>query len=268
MVTLTANSHLNFFLSGVQETETDKPFDPIDYKISSGFLQIIHNHNFPGERKREGSVKDVEALSEFFGTELNFRTNVIEDKNASEIIRMVKELAEMDFKEFDAFLCVILSHGEECGFYGIDNEIIAVDSIVTLFKGDKCKSLVGKPKLFFIQACRGKKSDHGVETDGPTSAQEQPCPPSSPPASVQKPLEADILVAYSSCEGYESHRDTSEGSWYITELIDQLRKHHGEKNLTDILTCVNYTVAKKSTPSYHKKQMPCYRSTLTRHVFF
>ena len=34
--------------------------------------------------------------------------------------------------------------------YGTDG-IINLDVLIAPFKGDKCRSLVGKPKLFFIQ---------------------------------------------------------------------------------------------------------------------
>ena len=267
--------------SGV--TTTDRPSDSIDYKIRKGhgFLLIIHNDDFPGSQKRDGSQKDVEALQAYFERKLDFTILIIEDKRADEIKEKVKEIAEeTDFSDVDAFLCAILSHGEGAGFYGIDNEIISIDEIVSLFKGD---TLPGKPKLFFVQACRGDKSDHGtVVCDSPTSAQEQgplsqgtlsqpqPQPPRPrPSSSLEIPSEADILIAHSSCDGYQSHRDTLEGSWFIRELVNQLEIHvPAGKNLLDILTHVKYRIAKMSTPGDKKKQMPCHQSTLTRHIYF
>ena len=264
---------LIIFIGSSGVTRTDRPADSIDYKIRKGhgFLLIIHNHAFPGSQEREGSQKDVEALQAYFGRKLDFAILVIEDKEADEIKEMVKEIAEQtDFSDVDAFLCAILSHGEGGGFYGIDNEIISIDEIVSLFKGD---TLPGKPKLFFIQACRGDKSDHGtVVCDGPRSVEEEGptlSQPSRPSSSLEIPSEADVLIAHSSCEGYKSHRDTLEGSWFIGELVNQLKIHvPAEKNLLDILTHVKYQIAKMSTPGDKKKQMPCHQSTLTRHIYF
>lgn len=42
------------------------------------------------------------------------------------------------------------------GFYTLDD-------IYEKLAGDRCPTLAGKPKLFFIQACRGAKCDPGVE---------------------------------------------------------------------------------------------------------
>jgi hypothetical protein len=47
---------------------------------------------------------------------------------------------------------------------------LEIDNITKPFKGDQCKSLVGKPKFFFIQACRGEELMDGVSLDGFTDA--------------------------------------------------------------------------------------------------
>jgi len=44
----------------------------------------------------------------------------------------------------------MLSHGDEGVFYGTDGSL-ELKSLTSLFRGDRCPSLVGKPKLFFIQ---------------------------------------------------------------------------------------------------------------------
>ncbi len=59
-------------------------------------------------------------------------------------------VSEEDHSDADCFVCVILSHGKEGVIYGT-NGTIKIDSLVSNFKGDRCESLAGKPKLFFIQ---------------------------------------------------------------------------------------------------------------------
>ena len=58
--------------------------------------------------------------------------------------------SRVDHGNSDCFACAILSHGEEGMVYGTDG-IIQIDTLVAPLKGDRCSSLAGKPKLFFIQ---------------------------------------------------------------------------------------------------------------------
>lgn len=51
-----------------------------------------------------------------------------------------------------SFVCVLLSHGDEGEFFGTDGPV-NLKSLTSLFRGDRCTTLVGKPKLFFIQVC-------------------------------------------------------------------------------------------------------------------
>ena len=70
----------------------------------------------------------------------------------------------MDHSSCASFGCAILTHGEDGVVYGTDRSV-EIDQITKPFKGDKCKSLVGKPKVFFIQACRcvvGKAPDADI----------------------------------------------------------------------------------------------------------
>lgn len=59
---------------------------------------------------------------------------------------------------------MLLSHGEEGIIFGT-NGPLDLKKITSFFRGDCCRSLTGKPKLFIIQACRGTELDCGIETD-------------------------------------------------------------------------------------------------------
>lgn len=58
--------------------------------------------------------------------------------------------SEEDHSDSSCFACILLSHGEEGMIYGTDGAM-PIKTMTSLFRGDMCKSLVGKPKLFFIQ---------------------------------------------------------------------------------------------------------------------
>lgn len=62
-----------------------------------------------------------------------------------------------DHREHDCFACAILSHGGRDLIYGVDGSQLPLNSIydIAMKTTNPTKSLVGKPKLFFIQACQG-----------------------------------------------------------------------------------------------------------------
>jgi hypothetical protein len=52
---------------------------------------------------------------------------------------------------------VIMTHGNSGYVYASDGDKLGVEEITTMFDGNHCKALRGKPKMFFIQACQGSK---------------------------------------------------------------------------------------------------------------
>ena len=59
-------------------------------------------------------------------------------------------MAGQDHSDADCFAMAILSHGDEVGVYATD-DVIPLHMFTGLLKEEKCPSLAGKPKLFFIQ---------------------------------------------------------------------------------------------------------------------
>ena len=56
-----------------------------------------------------------------------------------------------------ALVVVVMSHGDKDIVRSADGERVNIENdIVTPFDGAHCPALAGKPKLLFIQACRGK----------------------------------------------------------------------------------------------------------------
>lgn len=59
----------------------------------------------------------------------------------------------------DCFITFILTHGCKGYVYGTDGRKVSIeDDIVAPLCGDRCPSLSGKPKIFFVQACQGGRS--------------------------------------------------------------------------------------------------------------
>jgi hypothetical protein len=81
---------------------------------------------------------------------------VHENKTSQETIDLLNHYAEADYIDADCFLCVFSSHGNKAGLLASDHKLFDLTSIILeIFTGNK--SLIGKPKLFLINACRGDK---------------------------------------------------------------------------------------------------------------
>ena len=58
----------------------------------------------------------------------------------------------------------ILTHGfEEGGLFVYDTSINLNDDIIKKLIPTNCPGLAGRPKLLFVQACQGEKTDSGSE---------------------------------------------------------------------------------------------------------
>ena len=75
---------------------------------------------------------------------------------SQEIVIKLKDFAKRkEHYHSDACFICLLSHGEEGYIFGTDGKRIPLDEIFLLFGNTNCKGLMGKPKVFIIQACRG-----------------------------------------------------------------------------------------------------------------
>ena len=127
-------------------------------------IAVIINNTFTGMNNRNGTDKDAIALERLF-TYLGFYTNRYNNLTESEIMHTLKEVASIDYQSYDCLMVAILTHGVEGKLYGTDGKLIPVQDLITLFNGNQCPLLVGKPKIFFLQACRGESCDKGVKHD-------------------------------------------------------------------------------------------------------
>ena len=101
--------------------------------------------------------------------ELDFDVVYKEDLKGDEIRETAKQLAANDHSQFDAFIFSVLSHGgRNDAIYGVDDQAIGVTELMWLLKPSNCPTLQGKPKLVYIQDCKGRHEDLNllaIETD-------------------------------------------------------------------------------------------------------
>ncbi|KAL1478815.1 hypothetical protein MTO96_052364 [Rhipicephalus appendiculatus] len=125
--------------------------------VPRGMCIIINNCNFEDETdRRDGSEQDVRRMESLFKAFL-FNCIVHTDKKAEEMRELLCEAAQCQEQEGAQCLVVILmSHGDQDTIQGVDGEALhLINDVYAQFNNENCPALQGKPKLFFIQACRG-----------------------------------------------------------------------------------------------------------------
>uniref|UniRef100_A0A1B0D650 Caspase n=1 Tax=Phlebotomus papatasi TaxID=29031 RepID=A0A1B0D650_PHLPP len=237
-------------------TSPTKPQNVYDINGKKGYAIIFNNEKFDGDSKefRVGSRNDEKELQKTL-TRFNIETKVERDPSLSTIEKKVKEISKMDFKKKSCLFVCILSHGNQGQTifakdksYNLDKDVI--EPII------KNATLVGKPKIFIIQACKGAIQSFGIAMTDAT-------PVST--SSLTKPSEADILILYSSYEGRVSYR-LEMGSIFIQKLCTFINSDHRIRSLEDIMKETRRDIIDNSPQNL--KQTPTMVSTLTKDFFF
>ncbi|KAM6990021.1 caspase-8-like [Tautogolabrus adspersus] len=268
----------------VLSPESKRPKQDDQYQLNSqptGLCVIINNENFMSGDVRRGTNKDAESLAKVFSW-LGFRVLMCKDQTRDQMeqtltcfasLRDLSLLQQLDVKEWsngvftdlqgapqhgDAFICCVLSHGTKGVVLGIDREPLSIQQTTRTFKATDQSPLTGKPKVFLIQACQGRKIQGGVLLHDLQADDAQ---------SLYIPEEADFLVALATVEDHAALRHIIDGGWFIQSLCEQLKDRcpRGE-DITTILHHVNNEVGQKegSTQPGETKQMPEVRFTLRK----
>ncbi|XP_018789368.1 PREDICTED: caspase-3 [Bactrocera latifrons] len=263
----------------IQSRPTDEEF----YRNTNPYVgvAVIFNHKYvKGQKDRVGTEKDRDTIAETLSL-YGFDVRVFNDLTFEKVDAQLKAIAKEDHSENDCFVLVVMSHGAEGRIFASDMSY-PVERLWQPFLGDNCKSLINKPKIFFLQACRGERLDKPVvfsefsvmtrQIGGPSQAEEIP-----PVITYAIPNTADMLVMYSTFEKYYSFRNVENGSWFIQSLCDVFiaaaRKpeaYDQGSDLLRLLTAVNRKVAyeyqslAKVDVLNQMKEMPNFLSTLTK----
>lgn len=138
-----------------------RPTDEV-YRMTSqprGPCLIINNVDFEADifPQRKGSDEDARRFDDIF-QQLGFQVIMYRNQTAEQMRKLFKDLAKQCRTEHDALFVFILSHGSEHGIFGSDGIEVCLESeIISNFDNRNCEAMVGKPKVFVLQACRGSK---------------------------------------------------------------------------------------------------------------
>lgn len=255
------------------------------YNISNtsghGVALIIHNHHWEVDyAPRIGSQHDVDAFLNIVTT-LNYSLMACENQTSIGMKEAIANVAQMITKNHDSFMCFISSHGEKGGIVGVDGGIVSVTELAYFIGPIWCPSLINKPKIFFVQACRGLDIHNHVQFDSHNPASE-PAPVCGEDKNKVKfdsqvrsiPPTADYLFAYCTTPNTKAMR-TEAGSFYVQVLDKILTKYAGVLDLHDMLLMVHNELATNDQYAYKCEGRECvYRqmgemvSTLRKKIYF
>uniref|UniRef100_A0A8C2A5Q3 Caspase 10, apoptosis-related cysteine peptidase n=1 Tax=Cyprinus carpio TaxID=7962 RepID=A0A8C2A5Q3_CYPCA len=182
------------------------------------------------------SEKSLEVVFQWLGFE------VLTERNCDrhQIMQVLRDLAARDHTSADCVVCCVLSHGKIKGIVGVDGQIVTYRELIETLSPSQCPTLFKKPKLFFIQACRGTDDQPAAFPQIFPDDEVMPVSDSAVPRD-SIPKMADYLLAMSTVPGVD---------------------------LLSILTQVNSDWSKKTDKSGLRKQMPQPEFTLTKRVVF
>ncbi|XP_029657347.1 caspase-7-like [Octopus sinensis] len=229
---------------------------------------IITNEKFKELNFREGADEDTRTIKNALES-LDFEVEELKNQSVKQMKKALRKIQNKGGK-YNCFVCVISTHGKIGDkICGNDKEVLIEDLVEEVLPG-KCPGLEGKPKLFFIQACRGKKTDEGASQNSAIKTEKVDV---TDIITHKIPVWVDVLVAYSSVSEYYSWRNVTDGSWFLQALA-YILQHYGKKlELQELMLLVNHVIASKETRSTDceknkKKQIPSISNTLTKELYF
>ena len=202
-------------------------------KFPHGIALIINNESFEGKQKRIGTAVDQRHLTHAFRY-LGYNVEVHKEVDSERMMAIMSEMGKRIHDQYDSFVCCILSHGTAGHVFGTDDKKVSLDALTQKIDAQRCPSLRNKPKLFFLQACRGELQEMtvAVGSDGDIRATPD-----------EIPQTADFFFGHATPLGHVAWRDFNHGSWYISELCRTLCEMSTYASLNDIMTQVCSRVA-------------------------
>lgn len=232
---------------------------------------------------RLGSDADVQSLETLYEA-LDFKVKTERNVGREKILKILDDVSHEDHSQYDCFVLWLMSHGQNGLFYGADGDTVPIETVRDFFSNANCPSLSGKPKLIFIQACRGKRREKGVASDAPNAtAPQSPQPSTNDDLSgnangeatdkgfnfqVKKTIadHADILIANATISGYAAFRNMEKGSRFVRCVVEVFKEMAGYEEILGMLTEVNRRVS--AMGEVHEKQVSEPSTTLTKKLFF
>ncbi|XP_019364464.1 PREDICTED: caspase-14-like [Gavialis gangeticus] len=216
---------------------------------------------------RPGAGNDIEVMRKLF-QDYNFTHQECIDPIGQDIVPKLEKFRDEINQSADVISCcliTLMSHGTKNGYIcGKDKDKVNLEVIFPLFNNANCPKLQGKPKIFIIQACRGRSLDEGVEQMD-NAFQES----DDMMDSMRLPTTSDYYIVYSTQKGYISLRNKIIGSRMIQAMNEVFSQHGMKWHLGDLFTKVNKKLMQRDfkIDKHIVKVTIVMESTLTKAVY-
>ena len=241
--------------------------EDMNYEIRGGQGLIIVNEKFKNAPIRDGAKKDMQYLKEIYNKlNIDCEYHVHKDIKGYSIAGLVGDFSEKIDPECSVIFVSISSHGEDGGkILGTDGRSVELSELIKAFQLKT--ELLGIPKVFLIQACRGSKEEIQY---GDADAGEDEAPPPQYATSS-----GDTIICYSTGEGNVSYRSSKDGSWFIRILHSCIMDpRYRNLHFAEMMTvCCNlavkeFHIIKTSQGREKVTETPAYYSTLRKFIRF
>lgn len=185
-----------------------------------GHVYVFNNTFKKTEMSRRGAEHDSRNLEDTF-SKMGYKVYVHEDLTGEQTLEALERIRRKpELNEIDSFIMCFLSHGvNEYTFLANDKEQMDLRIIRRKFTDRKCPHLRGKPKIFFVNYCRGDQMQRKeIEYD-----------------SIEVPN--DMVTIHAATEGIMARRTPTTGTIFVASLCEVLRAHAQRMELRD-LYCV------------------------------
>ncbi|XP_061197022.1 caspase-6-like [Saccostrea echinata] len=244
-----------------------------------GYAVLVINSKFDSQAERKNAAWDVYYMRKMF-QEMGFEVKLLENLTSRDLLTKMKNIQQSITKESDCFACVISSHGMEGQistkgkgpepfvrtehFVYTRDGVVRTTELLELFNDRNCRALRGKPRMFFIQACRGRldiqkadEVDMGVEV---------PVHFIQPDVTKDgtKATAADVGGIY---DDYEGRRpEEFRNNFYfasLNPLYEKSRAHglSGQFTGNYLQAQSRYVVKEQAVKSHQSREPPCRTTT-------
>lgn len=195
-------------------------------------LVHVFNYKFDGQGKkweRLGAEHDSTRLRTTF-TKMGYETRLHENLKYQDTMAMLTSICRSrQLMDLDALIFFFLTHGKDpYTFYTNDQNEVNLFNVRGLFTDSQCPAMKGKPKIFFMNYCRGDKMERR-ELD--TVTDESP---------------NDMATIHAAAEGIMAIRSPSRGTHFVDHLCHVLTNYSRSRELRE-LYCILREEMKEST---------------------